>query len=109
MSTNHLKFKELQIDCDWTESTRDKYFHLLSTLRNELERNKQIISATIRLHQVKYAAITGIPPVHRGMLMYYNMGKINATDNNSVYDKKIAEKYISSYFRQSSIASSSGR
>lgn len=96
MSTNQLSFKELQIDCDWTETTRDKYFHLLSFLRGELSKNQQIISATIRLHQVKYAAITGIPPVQRGMLMYYNMGRIDAASTlNSIFNRNDASKYVS--------------
>lgn len=96
MISNQLKFRELQIDCDWTETTRDKYFHLLSFLKEELAKNHQIISATIRLHQVKYSAITGIPPVQRGMLMYYNMGKIDAASTrNSIFNKEDASKYVS--------------
>ena len=95
MSSNNLKFTELQIDCDWTESTRDKYFQLLTFLKKELAKSNQTLSATIRLHQVKYASITGIPPVHRGMLMYYNMGKIDAMSaRNSIYNKEDASKYV---------------
>ena len=46
------------------------------------------------LHQIKYSSRTGIPPVDRGMLMFYNMGKINALDNlNSIYNDKDAGKY----------------
>jgi len=96
MKTNGLKFKELQIDCDWTETTHDKYFQLLTYLKAELNKNGQILSATIRLHQVKYATVTGIPPVNRGMLMYYNIGKIDAASpRNSIYNKEDASKYIS--------------
>jgi hypothetical protein len=95
LSQNNLSFNELQIDCDWTETTRDKYFQLLSVLKKELEHNHQTLSATIRLHQVKYIKITGVPPVHRGMLMYYNMGRIDATPGqNSIFNKKDATKYV---------------
>jgi len=95
MSLNKLRFSELQIDCDWNESTRNNYFQLLTLLGKELEKNKQTLSATIRLHQVKYATITGIPPIHKGMLMYYNMGKIEAADGrNSIYNKDNAAMYV---------------
>ena len=95
--TNRLFYREIQIDCDWTETTREKYFGLLTQLKSDLKKNHKTISATIRLHQVKYAKITGIPPVDRGMLMYYNMGKIEAGfGRNSVYNPEDASKYIES-------------
>ncbi len=80
----------IQFDCDWTESTRDKYFLFLRLYRSL---SKQIITATIRLHQVKYPAKTGIPPVDKGVLMLYNMGEIDAGTGNSIYDKSIAARY----------------
>jgi len=92
---NHFNFNELQVDCDWTESTSGKYFELLKFLKESSHEKNRLISATIRLHQVKYAKRTGVPPVDRGMLMFYNMGKINAVANtNSIYDFQEAEKYI---------------
>lgn len=92
---NNLSFNEFQIDCDWTESTREKYFIFLETLKSSLAQKKIKISATIRLHQIKYSRITGVPPVDRGMLMYYNMGKINAYQTgNSIFNKDDAAKYI---------------
>lgn len=92
-SINHTINKTpaaIQFDCDWTETTRDKYFLLLQQYKNL---SKEIISATIRLHQIKYTARTGIPPVDYGVLMYYNMGNIDAGTDNSIYDKAIASKY----------------
>lgn len=92
---NNLSFNEFQLDCDWTESTREKYFSLLEILKSNLEIKKIKISVTIRLHQIKYSKITGVPPVDRGMLMYYNMGKINAYQTgNSIFNKDDAAKYI---------------
>jgi hypothetical protein len=93
-SANHLVYNELQLDCDWTESTRQKYFELILAIKSNLG-NGKIISATIRLHQIKYKEITGLPPVDRGMLMYYNMGKISAeASHNSVFNTTDAAKYI---------------
>jgi hypothetical protein len=88
-----LQPTEIQFDCDWTDGTRLLYFHFLEVYRQV---SHQTISATIRLHQIKYAHRTGIPPVDAGVLMYYNMGSIEAGNSNSIYDKSIAEKYIPS-------------
>ena len=94
-SENNINFSEFQVDCDWTEKTRSNYFALLNLLKRNLNEKGKILSATIRLHQVKYKSITGIPPVDRGMLMYYNMGKIAPeVTPNSVFNKNDAAKYI---------------
>lgn len=90
-----LNYKAIQIDCDWTLGTKDKYFKFLQSLRLL---SKKTLEATIRLHQVKYQFKTGIPPVDRGVLMFYNMGKLSADlkEPNSIYNAKTAEKYIGS-------------
>ena len=53
------------------------------------------LSATIRLHQIKYRKKTGIPPVDRGALMVYNF---NAPDKfspiNSIFDAEEGGKYL---------------
>ena len=86
--------KQVQIDCDWTTTTRDTYFKLLEKLK--IDYSKKIIwSATIRLHQVKYKRSTGVPPVDRGMLMFYNMGVLSPqSKENSIYDYNNAANYI---------------
>ncbi|MFW3346599.1 hypothetical protein ACN9K5_10355 [Aliarcobacter butzleri] len=87
----NYKFDEIQIDCDWSLSTRSNYFNLLEDLKEKL--NKKI-SATIRLHQIKYYTKTGIPPVDYGVLMYYNMSSISDFNTkNSILDNEIAKKY----------------
>lgn len=87
----NYKFDEIQIDCDWSLSTRLNYFNLLEDLKEKL--NKKI-SATIRLHQIKYYTKTGIPPVDYGVLMYYNMSSIgDFNTKNSILDNEIAKKY----------------
>lgn len=89
---NNIDCQEIQIDCDWSLTSKDRFFALLEQLRKETEMK---ISATIRLHQVKFAAKTGVPPVDRGVLMYYNMGRIASDTLNSIYDRNIAHKYRS--------------
>ncbi|MGB0930806.1 MAG: hypothetical protein ACPGVB_08525 [Chitinophagales bacterium] len=90
---------EVQLDCDWSASTRQNYFHFLAEFRKHFDANV-LLSATIRLHQIKYAEKTGVPPVDKGMLMYYNMGKIKEANNhNSILDNQIGRQYISSKTR----------
>jgi len=86
---------ELQIDCDWTRTTRDKYFYLLQRIRaNTYLKNKQI-SATLRLHQLKNQKSSGVPPVNRVMLMCYNMGNLRKYGTqNSILEQDELEKYL---------------
>jgi hypothetical protein len=82
----------IQFDCDWTLSTKDKYFKFLEVMSNYASFD---LSATIRLHQVKYAEKTGVPPVKRGMLMFYNMGDLdNPNTKNSILDLETAKLYV---------------
>lgn len=83
-------YQEIQIDCDWTLSTKQKYFSLLKTLK----KSGLYLSATIRLHQVKFYEKTGIPPVERGMLMCYNMSNWRSPITlNSIYSPKLLSQY----------------
>lgn len=91
--SNSIHVNELQWDCDWTESTKDQYFAFLRTIKKFFNDR---VSATIRLHQIKYSHITGIPPVDKGVLMYYNMSDITSSSKNSIYDKRTANKYLNS-------------
>jgi len=88
-----LGFKEILIDCDWTEKSRKNYFYLLDKLKNQFPNTK--ISATIRLWQYKYATKAGIPPVDRGLLMCYN---INEPDDfqtkNSIGTSTELQQYL---------------
>lgn len=86
-----------QIDCDWTESTRAIFFEFLQLLKKELEPAGLFLSATIRLHQAKYPERTGIPPVNRGMLMFYNMSEVtDPATRNAILDLEAASKYVES-------------
>lgn len=85
---------EFQIDCDWTTKTKEAYFQFLKTLKSKLN-PKTLLSATIRLHQIKYVDKTGAPPVDKGLLMYYNMTDIkNLNAKNSILDNQEAVKYL---------------
>jgi len=91
--SNGFTFQEVQIDCDWTQSTKEKYFQLLNRIESLLP--NRTLSATIRLHQIKYAHQTGIPSVDRGMLMYYNIGEITKWESeNSIFQADIAASYL---------------
>ena len=86
-----LRVSEVQFDCDWSLSTKQAYFSMLEAFKKEY---RYQLSATIRLHQVKYREETGVPPVDYGVLMYYNMGRITATGANSIYDRSTALRYL---------------
>ncbi len=85
-------FQELQIDCDWTATTRDRFFTFLKRLQNI---SGLKISVTIRLHQIKYKSKTGVPPVTEGVLMAYNMGDLDDLyTHNSILDLAVLNTYI---------------
>ncbi|MGL3000869.1 hypothetical protein [Flavobacterium sp. RSSB_23] len=92
-TSNGINCQEIQLDCDWTLSTKERYLEFVEVFKRISQKR---ISATIRLHQVKYFKKTKIPNVDSGVLMYYNMGKIAPDSLNSIYDRKIAEKYLAS-------------
>jgi hypothetical protein len=88
-------FTELQIDCDWTAATRDKYFHLLNALKGEPKIKGKTISVTLRLHQLKNKKTSGIPPANRVMLMCYNMGNLRRYGTqNSIMALDELKKYL---------------
>ena len=91
---NKIGCTEIQIDCDWTLASKDNYLKFIEAFRKLW---KKKLSATIRLHQVKYFKKTKIPNVDSGVLMYYNMGTIAPDSSNSVYNRKVAEKYLKSF------------
>lgn len=97
---NELSFQqptEIQFDCDWTQTTRNNYFYFLNYFNSKLKPLNSKLSATIRLHQLKYPDKTGVPPADKGMLMFYNMGELENWDTgNSILDLKVAESYLSS-------------
>ncbi len=86
--------KELQIDCDWTASTRNGYFALLREIKARLPKDWEL-STTLRLHQYRDQKQSGIPPVDRVSLMLYNMGSLREDGpQNSILDPHIAANYL---------------
>ncbi len=87
------KINEIQIDCDWNEGTKAKYFRFLKKFK-ELNKDK-LVSVTIRLYPYKYPTKVGVPPVDKGMLMCYNLGNItNEATLNSIFDINELKKYM---------------
>ncbi|RYY97918.1 MAG: hypothetical protein EOO11_09545 [Chitinophagaceae bacterium] len=88
---------EVQLDCDWTAGTRARYFQLLRALRRQPFLAGKTLSVTVRLHQLKFVAASGIPPADKGLLMCYNMGNLRAPGSaNSIIDPGELEKYLGS-------------
>lgn len=89
----HLKsYKEIQIDCDWTQLTKSNYFLFLEELKKISTKE---ISATLRLHQVKFKEREGIPPLNKMVLMCYATENPNEVETrNSILDLDLAKDYL---------------
>lgn len=84
--------KEIQIDCDWTQSTRRLYAEFMQAMLSECHSRHLKLSSTIRLHQLAQTP----PPADRGVLMMYNTG--DATDircHKPILDMHDAVPYLS--------------
>lgn len=83
---------EIQIDCDWTASTKDKYFYLLKKIK---EISKRKVSCTLRLYPYKYPEKMGIPPVDKVTLMCYNLiTPLSQKDKNSILEYQELKLYL---------------
>lgn len=88
---NHIK--ELQLDCDWTTSTRRLFYKLCDEVNKCIAKEKLgwDLSSTIRLHQLAQTP----PPVARGVLMVYNTGSFDNPDaENSIIDINDVRPYL---------------
>lgn len=82
---------ELQIDCDWTSTSRESFFTLCDSLRSLAHRRGMLLSSTIRLHQLRQSP----PPADRGVLMVYNTGAFRDVNTaNSIIDTDDIEPYL---------------
>ncbi len=92
---SRLNPAEIQIDCDWTAGTRERYFNLLRAMKREKFFRHKTLSCTVRLHQVKYRERSGIPPVDRALVMCYNVGNLKQPGaHNSILDAGLAKNYL---------------
>ncbi|MDC8001093.1 hypothetical protein POV26_08595 [Aequorivita todarodis] len=94
-------FPEIQIDCDWTVSTKEAYFTFLNELQKsdilrQFGKNSVKFSATVRLHQVKFPEKTGVPPVDEATIMFYNVGDLGSMEEtNSILNIEKTALYLS--------------
>jgi hypothetical protein len=87
-------YSDVLIDCDWTVSTKEKFFYFVRCLKNEWP--DKMITVTLRLWQYKQRKPDDIPPVDRCLLMCYNMQMVNDFQvNNSIASMAELKKYIS--------------
>jgi hypothetical protein len=92
--SGHPAFTELQIDCDWTRTTRSNYFYLLKRIKADTRLTGKQLSVTLRLHQLKNQQTSGVPPANRVMLMCYNMGNLRQYgEQNSILNQHELKKY----------------
>jgi len=83
---------EIQIDSDWTASTKNDYFKFLQALKQISKKN---ITCTLRLHQVKDKLQTGIPPVDKMYLMCYaTSSPLENQEQNSILDVRTLKSYL---------------
>ncbi len=87
---NRIEFNELQLDCDWTKHTQDYFYKLCEEIKQLMD-STQILSSTIRLHQLTQTP----PPVDKGVLMVYNTGNLmEMSTDNSIFSRKDIEPYF---------------
>ena len=96
-ATNDIpNVKEVQIDCDWTNTTRLQFFNFMNELRQLAHSHKLRLSATIRLHQLSQSP----PPTDRGILMLYNTGDFTKLDcQKPILDMHDVTPYLSQLSR----------
>ena len=83
---------EYQMDCDWTQSTKENYFYFLKKLKSISGKK---ISVTLRLYPYKYPDIMGVPPADRATLMCYNLlNPIENPQKNAILDVNELELYL---------------
>ncbi|MBO7265319.1 MAG: hypothetical protein J6U91_03720 [Alistipes sp.] len=84
--------REIQLDSDWTESTRNSYHSLCELVKSELSAHNIMLSLTIRLHQMRETP----PPADRGVLMLYNTGALkDPNTHNSILSIEDVKPYLS--------------
>lgn len=82
---------EVQLDCDWTKTTRESYNQLCRIVKDTLNSKDIALSITVRLHQLQETA----PCADRGVLMLYNTGELKNPDTrNSILDIDDVKPYI---------------
>lgn len=87
------RISEIQIDCDWTSTTKKDYFKFLEKLKAKTQKE---VSCTLRLHQVKDKKESGIPPVKKVYLMCYaTSSPLENLEKNTILDIPTLKNYLS--------------
>ena len=82
---------EVQLDCDWTKSTRKQFFHFCDAIKSELKKRDAVLGGTVRLHQLGDEDI----PFDCPLLMCYNTGRLQErATHNSILDHSDVEPYL---------------
>jgi hypothetical protein len=91
-----VKVKALQIDCDWSAKSRDKYFAFLEAMRKEgANIGLTELYATIHARHVIDTETLGVPPVDQAALIFYNMGtEEEITTNVSILNASFDKSYL---------------
>jgi hypothetical protein len=87
--------RQIQIDCEWTNETKEKYFDFLQYFRLILKLKDRELSAAIRFHNTLFTGRADIPPVNRGLLAAFSfehMKQLNSSD--SIVDAEQLKKFI---------------
>ena len=83
--------REVQLDCDWTKSTRDGFFRFCDDVRYQLNKHNAVLGGTVRLHQLGDKDI----PFDRPLLMCYNTGRLqDHATHNSILDHNDVAPYL---------------
>jgi hypothetical protein len=83
--------REIQIDCDWTQKTKDNYFVFLQSIKKI---SGKTTSCTLRLYPYKYKDKMGIPPADKAILMCYNLTSPLKPNQNSIQDNTELKAYL---------------
>jgi hypothetical protein len=85
------KIRELQLDCDWTSTSKKIYCNLCKEVKAKLQAKEMALSITVRLHQLRETP----PTADGGVLMLYNTGALtNVNTRNSILDINDAKPYL---------------
>lgn len=87
------RITEIQLDCDWTATTRPAYFAFIEAMkRANPDKN---ITCTVRLHQFRDREKAGIPPVNAATLMCYNFNSPTGWEvKDAIFDPDLADGYL---------------
>jgi hypothetical protein len=88
---NHIEYQEIQLDCDWTQETKELFYALCQEVRQKMHEKEKGLSATIRLHQLRDT----LPDIDYGVLMLYNTESLyNPNVKNSILSSQAVKEYM---------------